>query len=201
MAERYPDKNFIGIDIKGARLWTGACQVRDRQLRNAAFLRTSIELLPTFFAPGEVAEIWITFPDPQMQKATKRLTGTRMMALYRRVLGPEGGMVRLKTDSPFLFAYTSEMARANAIEITASSADLYSEAARADASLPEELRTIRTFYEQQWLARGLTIKYIAMRLTPRPDVLTEPDVEIEPDTYRSFSRGVLQGEDSAKFSN
>lgn len=99
LAERFPDRNFIGIDIKGARMWSGATKVRDRGIANAAFLRTSIELLDRFFAPGEVAEIWITFPDPQMKKATKRLTGTRFCGLYSRVLAP-GGAVNLKTDSP-----------------------------------------------------------------------------------------------------
>ena len=77
LARRYPGKNFIGIDIKGARMWTGACQARDGQLTNVAFVRTNIELLSHFYAPGEVSEIWITFPDPQMKKVRKRLTSTR----------------------------------------------------------------------------------------------------------------------------
>ena len=111
LARRFPERNFIGIDIKGARMWTGAKSAAAEGLRNVAFVRTSIELLEHFFAPGEVAEIWITFPDPQMKKATKRLTGTRMVELYRRVLAP-GAMVHLKTDSPFLYRseeHTSEL--------------------------------------------------------------------------------------------
>ena len=101
LARRFPDKNFIGIDIKGARMHSGACDARDNGLTNVAFLRTGIELLDNFFAPGEVDEIWITFPDPQMKKVRKRLTGTTFMNLYRKVLKP-GGRINLKTDSPFL---------------------------------------------------------------------------------------------------
>lgn len=186
LARRYPDRNFIGIDIKGARIWTGASQVRDNNISNAAFLRTTIDLLPDFFAPGEVDEIWITFPDPQMKKVNKRLTGTRFLSLYSRVC-TSGAIINLKSDSPFLYTYTREMARHNHLDIVADTDDLY----RADG-LPEELRSIRTFYEQQWLDRGLTIKYLAFRLPDNPDSLTEPDIDIEHDTYRSFSRGYIQ---------
>ena len=94
LARRFPGRNFIGIDIKGARMWSGADIARRENLGNVAFLRTSIELLESFFAPGEVSEIWITFPDPQMKKATKRLTGTRFVEMYRRLLAP-GGIIHL----------------------------------------------------------------------------------------------------------
>ena len=187
LARRYPGKNFIGIDIKGARMWTGACQARDGQLTNVAFVRTNIELLSHFFAPGEVSEIWITFPDPQMKKVRKRLTSTTFLDLYRKVL-KDGGMVRLKTDSPFLYTYTSLVTGRNNLPVEASTDDLY--AAPATDGLPEALRSIRTFYEQQWLDRGLSIKYIAFGLDG--DIpLVEPDEEIPFDTYRSFSRGQL----------
>lgn len=185
LAERFPDKNFIGIDIKGARMWTGACQVRDRGIRNAAFLRTSIELLPSFFANDEVDEIWITFPDPQMKKVTKRLTGTRFMSLYREVLR-DNGIVHLKSDSPFLYTYTRYMVEHNGFRKVTDTADLYH-----DPQGVSDILNIRTFYEQQWLDRGLTIKYISWHLD-RSTPLSEPEVEIEPDTYRSFSRGELQ---------
>ena len=154
LARRYPDSNFIGIDIKGARIWSGATQALRDGMENVAFVRTSIELLEHFFAPGEVAEIWITFPDPQMRKVNKRLTGTRMVQMYSRLLAP-GGMIKLKTDSPFLFAYTGMMARYNGLKIVDECADIHAE---RDASDP--LVAIRTHYEQQWLDRGLTIKYI-----------------------------------------
>ncbi|HBI59087.1 MAG: tRNA (guanosine(46)-N7)-methyltransferase TrmB [Duncaniella sp.] len=185
LASTTPDKNFIGIDIKGARMWTGAKRVRDLNLGNCAFLRTGIELLESFFAPGEVAEIWITFPDPQMKKVNKRLTGTRFMELYRKVLVP-GGLVHLKTDSPFLYTYTREMLRHNGITPAMDTADLYG------GPLATVVPPIKTFYEQQWLDRGLSIKFLSWSLNPEPP-LTEPDIEIEPDTYRSFGRGELQG--------
>ena len=187
LAERFPDRNFIGIDIKGARMWSGATKVRDRGITNAAFLRTSIELLDRFFAPGEVAEIWITFPDPQMKKATKRLTGTRFCGLYRRVLAP-GGAVNLKTDSPFLYTYTKAMLAENSLTAEADIVDLHNPASGA----PAELTGIRTYYESQWIDRGLSIKYLRWRLPADGAPLREPDIEIEPDTYRSFSRGHIQ---------
>lgn len=186
LARRFPDRNFIGIDIKGARMWTGACQARDEGLSNVAFLRTDIELLPYFFAPGEVSEIWITFPDPQMKKVRKRLTSTRFLELYRKVLAP-GGLVKLKTDSPFLYTYTRLMALHNGLTLLADTADLY----KTGAGEETDILSIRTYYEQQWLDRGLTIKYIALSLPAEP-ALEEPEVEIEHDTYRSFSRGQLQ---------
>ena len=190
LARRYPDKNFIGVDIKGARMHSGACDARDNGLKNVAFLRTSIELLDRFFSEGEVDEIWITFPDPQMKKVRKRLTGTTFMALYRKVMKPSG-RINLKTDSPFLYTYTSLMARLNSFPILADSPDLYATAAPHAASLDPALREIRTYYERQWLARGLTIKYLSFLLPPEGP-LEEPQDEIPLDTYRSFSRGTLE---------
>ena len=182
LAERYPEKNFIGIDIKGARMWAGAKQAKSKGLPNAAFLRTNIEMLPYFFTQDEVAEIWITFPDPQMKKATKRLTSTFFMARYRLVLR-DGGLVHLKTDSPFLYTYTREMLRVNNLPVNADLMDLYAGEAPIDLD-------IRTHYEQQWLDRGLTIKYLQWAL-PHAGELTEPEIEIEFDTYKSYGRGTL----------
>ena len=182
LAERYPGKNFIGIDIKGARMWAGAKQAKAKGLGNAAFLRTNIEMLPYFFTQDEVAEIWITFPDPQMKKATKRLTSTFFMARYRLVL-QDGGLVHLKTDSPFLYTYTREMLRVNDLPVNADLTDLYAGEAPIDLD-------IRTHYEQQWLDRGLTIKYLQWAL-PHAGELTEPEIEIEFDTYKSYGRGTL----------
>ena len=182
LAERYPEKNFIGIDIKGARMWAGAKQAKSKGLPNAAFLRTNIEMLPYFFTQDEVAEIWITFPDPQMKKATKRLTSTYFMARYRLVLR-DGGLVHLKTDSPFLYTYTREMLRVNNLPVNADLMDLYAGEAPIDLD-------IRTHYEQQWLDRGLTIKYLQWAL-PHAGELTEPEIEIEFDTYKSYGRGTL----------
>lgn len=189
LAARYPDRNYIGLDIKGARMWNGARQANDNGMDNVAFLRTNIELLPHFFAPGEVSEIWITFPDPQMKKVRKRLTSTRFVNLYRQVCTPDA-VIRLKTDSPFLYQYTSDMLGANGIIPTGDTADLYAESSLTD--LPDGLKDIRTYYEQQWLSRGLTIKYLGFTI-PGADITNEPETEPEHDTYRSFSRGVLQG--------
>ncbi|MDE5642316.1 MAG: tRNA (guanosine(46)-N7)-methyltransferase TrmB [Muribaculaceae bacterium] len=185
LARRFPDRNFIGIDIKGARMWSGATEAQREGLKNVAFLRTSIELLDRFFAPDEVDSIWITFPDPQMKKVRKRLTSTRFMELYRKVLRP-GGMINLKTDSPFLYTYTREMVALNRLPVDGDSSDLY-----AETQLQGPLTEIRTHYERQWLSRGLTIKYISFRL-PAEGALAEPETEIEHDTYRSYSRGYIE---------
>jgi tRNA (guanine-N7-)-methyltransferase len=189
LARANADVNYIGIDIKGARMWTGARQARDEALPNVAFIRTNIELLSRFFAPGEVSAIWITFPDPQMKKVRKRLTSTTFMELYRSVITP-GGIVNLKSDSPFLSAYTSMMAEHNCFEILGRTDDLHN-----DPAIPSDhpLRTIRTHYEQQWLDRGLSIKYISFRL-PADSSLEEPPgaEDLEHDTYRSYSRGYIQ---------
>lgn len=190
LARRYPERNFIGIDIKGARMHAGATDARDNGLANVAFLRTNIELLGEFFAPGEVDEIWITFPDPQMKKVRKRLTSTTFMNLYRKVLRP-GGKINLKTDSPFLYAYTRAMARLNGFEVTDDCADLHNLDDPSAAGLDPSLRDIRTYYERQWIARGLSIKYFAFLLPPEGE-LAEPADDIPHDTYRSFSRGVLE---------
>lgn len=190
LGRRFPDKNFIGIDIKGARIWSGATAAMRDDMKNVAFVRTSIELLDKFFAPGEVSEIWITFPDPQMKKVNKRLTGTRFVEMYRRVLAP-GGLIHLKTDSPFLYNYTTMMVTHNGLEVLQSTADLY-----ATLSPEDPILNIRTHYEQQWLSRGLTIKYVLFRPGTEPALQEPPGAdELEPDTYRSYSRGHVPGEE------
>ncbi len=187
LAERNPNKNYIGIDIKGARMWAGAKQAELAGIKNVAFLRTNIEMISHFFAPNEVAEIWITFPDPQMKKATKRLTSTYFMARYRQLLKPNG-IIHLKTDSPFLYTYTQAMVKENQYPLLVDTCDLYgAEAMRLLGDEASEARALQTHYEHQWLDRGLTIKYIAWELPAEP-LLTEPDIEIEKDTYRSYGR-------------
>ena len=193
LAQRYPEKNFIGFDIKGARMWTGATQAIEQNLENVAFVRTRIELITHFFAPGEVSEIWITFADPQMKKVNKRLTCTMFMQRYLQILKPHG-IVQLKSDSNFLFTYTEEMAKANRLPILASTRNLYATDASANASQEdgfqpdwEALRNIQTAYERQWLARGIDIKYLVVEPQLR-EKWVEPDVEIELDSYRSYGR-------------
>lgn len=180
LARRYPNKNFIGVDIKGARMWSGASQAKEEGINNVAFLRTHIELITHFFAPGEVSEIWITFPDPQMKKTRKRLTSTRMLELYRRIL-VENGIIHLKSDSPFLYTYTRAMVQENNFPILIDTDDLY------NSGIDDDILGIKTFYEQQWLERGKSIKYIKFVCEPRENLI-EPDIEIELDDYRSFNR-------------
>ena len=124
LARRYPDRNFIGVDIKGSRMWSGATESLKEGLKNVAFLRTNIEIIDHFFAPGEVQEIWLTFSDPQMKKATKRLTSTYFLARYRHFL-EDGGLIHLKTDSNFLFTYTKYMVEANHLPVEVCTEDLY----------------------------------------------------------------------------
>lgn len=184
LAKKYPDRNFIGVDIKGARMWTGAKEALERELPNVAFLRTNIELISNFFNPGEVSEIWITFPDPQMKKVRKRLTSVRFLELYRSVIKP-GGIIHLKTDSPFLYTYTDALVELNQLKTIINTKDLY------HSDIVDDILEIKTFYERQWLDRGLPIKYISFILDPEKE-LKEPEIEIEEDTYRSFSRGYIQ---------
>ena len=186
LAQRYPDKNFIGFDIKGARMWTGATAALEQGLNNVAFVRTRIELITHFFAPGEVSEIWITFADPQMKKVNKRLTCTMFMQRYLQILKPQG-TVQLKTDPNFLYTYTEEMAKANQLPVRAATRNLYADEGFAPASTIEALRNIQTAYEKQWLARGIDIKYMEFEPQSR-EQWTEPDVEIELDSYRSYGR-------------
>jgi len=180
LAKLYPEKNFIGIDIKGARMWNGATQSLQEQMTNVAFLRTHIELIDRFFAPGEVSEIWITFPDPQMTKVNKRMTSSRFMQLYSWIL-KKNGLIHLKTDSPFMYAYTCAMIQANRLPMEVNTENLY------NSHAIDTILSIQTFYEQQWLSRGMTIKYIRFVCEARSNYL-EPEIEIEPDRYRSFNR-------------
>lgn len=186
----FPEKNFIGVDIKGARMWTGATESLQAGMTNVAFLRTQIEIIDRFFAEGEISEIWLTFSDPQMKKATKRLTSTYFMERYRRFL-TDRGLVHLKTDSNFMFTYTKYMIEHNHLPVEVMTEDLY------HSGMADEILSIRTYYEQQWLDRGLDIKYIRFRL-PHEGTLTEPDVEIELDDYRSYNRSKRSGLQTSK---
>ncbi len=181
----FPEKNFIGVDIKGARMWSGAKESVETGMTNVAFLRTNIEIIDRFFAPGEVSEIWLTFSDPQMKKATKRLTSTYFMERYRRFL-VDNGLIHLKTDSNFMFTYTRYMVEHNHLPVEVITDDLY------HSGLADEILSIRTYYEQQWLDRGLNIKYLRFRL-PHEGELREPEVEIELDEYRSYNRSKRSG--------
>lgn len=191
LAKLHPDMNFIGVDIKGARMWTGATQALQEGLKNVAFLRTNIEIIERFFAPGEVQEIWLTFSDPQMKNPRKRLTSTYFMERYRRFL-VDGGAIHLKTDSNFLFTYTTYMVEHNQLPVLLRTTDLY-----AEGTAYAEAASIQTYYESMWLERGLDIKYMKFRL-PHEGALEEPDVEIELDDYRSYHRSKRSSKDTAK---
>lgn len=190
LARMFPDKNFIGVDIKGSRMWSGATEALREGLPNVAFLRTNIEIIDRFFGKGEVSEIWLTFSDPQMKKATKRLTSTYFMNRYRRFLIPDG-LIHLKTDSNFMFTYTKYMVEKNRFPVEFQTEDLY------HSGLVDKILGIQTYYEQQWLDRGLTIKYMKFRL-PKEGDWEEPDIEIELDDYRSYNRSKRSGLQTSK---
>lgn len=189
MAKRFPDKNFIGIDIKGARIYTGARQVNEQHIGNAAFLRTGIENLEAFFAPNEIAEIWITFPDPQMQHARRRLTAARFLNMYAPLIGAKG-RVHLKTDSPFLYTFTERLARENSLIIHHNTADLYASDATTD--IPAYVTDIRTFYEKQWLGRGKHIKFLSFSLPVDTPLINPAEDDIPRDDYHSYPRGLAR---------
>ena len=180
LAKLFPEKNFIGVDIKGARIWTGAKESYETEMKNVAFIRTNIEMIHYFFAENEVSEIWLTFPDPQMKKTTKRLTATNFIHLYQQFLKPDG-IIHLKTDSNFMFTYTVEMVKVNNFPVVVETNNLY------NSDFIDPILDIKTYYEQQWLGRGITIKYIQFNPEKRAQLI-EPDIEIEKDTYRSFGR-------------
>ena len=207
LAKRFPNINFIGVDIKGARMWTGATQALNEGLENVAFLRTNIEIIERFFAPGEVSEIWLTFSDPQMKNPRKRLTSTYFLNRYRQFL-IDGGLIHLKTDSNFLFTYTTYLVEHNHLPVLATTTDLYGPVVSgfaADSSTApsdsvaglKEAAAIQTYYESMWIARGLNIKYLQFRLPHNGD-LEEPDVEIPLDDYRSYHRDKRSPKATAK---
>ena len=187
--------NFIGVDIKGARMWTGATQAVKEGLRNVAFLRTNIEIIDRFFAPDEVTEIWLTFSDPQMKNPRKRLTSTYFMERYRHFL-VDNGTIHLKTDSNFLFTYTTYMVEKNHLPLVLRTNDLYSENSENSENY-SEAASIQTYYEQMWIDRGLNIKYMKFHL-PHDGELVEPDIEIPLDDYRSYRRDKRSSLDTAK---
>lgn len=194
LARMFPDVNFIGVDIKGARMWAGATQALKEHLPNVAFLRTNIEIIDRFFGPDEVQEVWLTFSDPQMKNYRKRLTSTPFLERYRRFMA-DGGIVHVKTDSNFLFTYTTLMAERNQLPVLFRTEDLY----HTDG-LDEHTRSIlgiRTYYESQWIERGMNIRYMKFAL-PGQGSLVEPDVEIPLDDYRSFKRTKRSGLEVSK---
>jgi len=159
LAEKYPEKNFIGIDLKGARIWRGAKTALAQDMKNVAFIRTQVERIYNFFAPAEISEIWITFPDPQPQKTRtrKRLTSPIFLAHYKKVL-TTNGIVHLKTDNQGFFEYTLETANQEGIKTNISTFDIQKD-------YPEnELLAITTHYESIYRKLGVPIKYLNFNL-------------------------------------
>lgn len=159
LAKKYPNKNFIGIDIKGARLWRGCKTSNEDKMTNVAFVRTHIQMIESYFAENEVSEIWITFPDPQLKKPNKRLTCERFLKLYKNIL-KQDGIVHLKTDSQELYEYTKdEVLIPSKREILYNTNDLY------NSDFKEDVIEIQTFYEAMYLKIGKPITYLKFRLT------------------------------------
>lgn len=164
LAERDPRSNYIGVDIKGARMWRGAKTATERRMGNVGFVRTRIEFIGSFFAPGEVDEIWITFPDPQLRtkRAKKRLTAPSFLAAYARLLKP-GGAIHLKTDSQHLYRYTQAVIAHFGLPCEAANPDIYG------TGFADEVLSVKTAYEQKFLACGLPITYTRFGLGDRTE--------------------------------
>lgn len=165
LAAVYPENNYIGVDIKGARMWRGAKTALENDLKNVAFLRTRIELISQFFAPGEVSEIWVTFPDPQLKKRRnkKRLTNSLFLNQYRQFMC-DRGIVHLKTDNEVLYQYTHDLVTHNRLPVVANTDDLY------QSHISGMPRSVQTHYEQIYLGRSIPIKYISFQLPANQDI-------------------------------
>ena len=164
LGQRNPESNFLGVDIKGARMWRGAKTATEYGLKNVGFLRTRIEFITSLFGPGEVDEIWITFPDPQLKKGRekKRLTSPVFLSLYARFLKPDG-VIHLKTDSQALHEYTKSVIEANELSLEECNNDIYG------TGLADEVLSVKTAYETRFLAEGLPITYLRFRLDGRKE--------------------------------
>ena len=161
LAGRNPDKNYIGIDIKGPRLWRGSKTVQEKGMKNVAFIRNKVEFLRSFFSEEEISEIWITFPDPQKRKLKKRLTSGRFLEIYSGILKPEG-IIHLKTDSVLMYEFTNEIIKLNELNMIYSTDDLY------NTGQENELTQIKTYYEQAFLKDGFKITYLKFSLNKKP---------------------------------
>ena len=157
LAEQYPGRNFVGIDWKGARLWRGSKTVSEKGLKNVGFVRTMVDHVEQIFAPGEIAEIWITFPDPQVKKERLRLTAPVFLAKYRNILAPEG-IIHLKTDDQFFYSYTIEVIRQQNLTLLWATDDLY------QSGTTDDVISIQTYYETRWLEMGKKICYLRFQL-------------------------------------
>ncbi|WKZ65197.1 MAG: tRNA (guanosine(46)-N7)-methyltransferase TrmB [Flavobacteriales bacterium] len=163
LARLNPERCYIGVDIKGARIWRGARNAREEGLSNVGFLRTHVDHVTRCFGPQEVDEVWLTFSDPQLGKPRKRLTSPIFLARYKEILKP-GGLVHLKTDSPVLYEYTLEMIEEQGLRIHEHSADIYADLMHRASPEEQAVLGIRTYYESMWLEEGRTIHYVRFSL-------------------------------------
>lgn len=159
LAEKFPQNNYIGVDIKGARLWKGAKYATEKSLKNVAFLRTRIEFIDSIFAQGEVSEIWLTFSDPQPNKPRKRLSSPLFLERYSHIL-KEDGIIHLKTDSQLLHEYTIETIESENHILLEANNDIYG----TNRAENDDILSVKTFYEKQFLAKGMAITYAKWRL-------------------------------------
>ena len=159
LAEKHREMNFIGIDLKGARLWRGCKTVAEKQWKNIAFIRTRVDHIESLFGKDEVSAIWITFPDPQPGKERKRLTGPIFLEKYRKILKP-GGIIHLKTDNLNFYLYTLEIIHMYQHRLLFASDDLY------QSGIIDDVISIQTYYEKIWLEEGKKICYLKFQLNP-----------------------------------
>ncbi len=193
LAQRKSERNYIGVDIKGARLWKGAKFATENKLGNVAFLRTRVEFITSFFAQDEISEIWLTFSDPQFRSENSRLSSPLFLERYRKFM-KRGGVVHLKTDSRFLHEYTKAVCEANNLRIIACTTDLYGD---DSIEFAEELRSVQTFYEKLFLSQGYKITYLSFVIDHDGDYLYPSDFDAE---YWRSTEGprMLFGHDSAE---
>ncbi|MBT4679571.1 MAG: tRNA (guanosine(46)-N7)-methyltransferase TrmB [Flavobacterium sp.] len=163
LAKQYPSTNFIGVDIKGARIWRGAKTCEEEKISNVRFIRTKVDFIEHFFRENEVSEIWLTFSDPQPKRPRKRLTSPLFIERYKKIL-KENGIIHLKTDSDLLYNYTLDEIKENKYKLIECSENVYEELiSRVDDQLIETMK-IQTFYESIWLKENKTIKYLAFSI-------------------------------------
>ena len=165
LAKHYPKRNFIGVDIKGARIWKGAKSAIEEDLDNVRFLRTKVDFVTKFFGENEVDEIWLTFSDPQPKKPKKRLTSNLFIDRYLKFLKPNG-VVHLKTDSDLLYNFTLEEIKSNGFELLKNITNVYKDSYEDSQDLKKVL-FIKTFYEKKWIELGETIKYLGFKIHPK----------------------------------
>ncbi|HRJ35985.1 MAG TPA: tRNA (guanosine(46)-N7)-methyltransferase TrmB, partial [Flavobacteriales bacterium] len=181
LAKRFAERNFIGVDVKGARIWRGAKTAVDESIKNAAFLRTRIDFIKAFFSKDEVDEIWLTFSDPQPRegKENKRLSSPYFLENYCSFLKPDG-LIHVKTDSDLLYVFTREVINKYKLKCLVDTADLYGDQFESFDTSTRDILDIRTHYEQMWLAKGKKIKYLKFELPANFKMNPELRIELDP---------------------